>query len=151
MKKQKERPGFFIWHDMLPTFRKMSPETVGRFVLAMGAYSESGVAPDFSDDIRADTLWDQTWPRMNASAENYQNRIDSGAYAGWCSSLKDAGKEYAKVPFDDWKLAREEYEEYLKQRQGHPVELFTDWLLRGQERAEQAKDVALPWELEDTQ
>ncbi len=149
MKQRKERKGFLVFHDMLPTFRKMDLESVGRFVMAMGAYSEHGIVPDFSDDVRADTLWDQTWPRMDAAAESFQGRIDSAAYAGWCSSLKDAGKEYLKIPYEDWRLAREEYERYREQRKGQSIELFADWLIRERERAERVETAVLPWGEDD--
>ena len=149
MRQQKERPGFLVFHDMLPTFRKMSHESVGRFVIAMGEYSERGIVPDFGDDVRADTLWDQTQPRMDTAATGYQSRIDSASYAGWCSSLKDAGLEYRKIPFEDWKTATEEYRRYKDQRKGQHIELFTDWLIRERERAEKEDEGKLPWNEDD--
>ena len=143
-----------VFHDMLPVFRKMSLEAVGRFVLAMGDYSECRTIPDFSDDIRADTLWDNVRPRMDDNFMNYEADRLSRAYAGWCSSLKDAGLEYLKLPFDDWKIARSEYERYRARLDpSETPSLFNDWVQKQKERAElmDSASIQLPWDSDHDQ
>ncbi len=132
---RKEQPGFLVMYDLIPALQKLSKEQVGEFVLAMAEFSQLGVQPDFSDDARMDTLWITTEQTLTRNKANYKARCDSGSYAGWCSSLADAGKAYLKIPREDYLLSREQYEVYCANLpSAEAVPLFNDWLHMKRER-----------------
>lgn len=150
--KKKTEPGFLIMYDWVPNFRKMSSEQVGRFVLAMADYAspdfETKVVPDFSDDPRMDAQWIIVQPSLDRNKEHYQNQSKGGSYAGWCSSLVTAGKEYLKVPREDYIQAGELYEDYLERLpEGQEPQLFNDWLSRKRHRDDETGTSIdpLPW------
>lgn len=146
MARAKEQPGFVIPFFMLPAFEKMGPEATGRFILAMGYYSQSGVVPNFGDDVRAEMLWFTAQPWLDLNKEKYEEKSKSHSYNGWCSSLASAGKEYLKLEYSDWCQARNQYEEYCETLSPNKrPALFTDWLQEKHDQAREDAEAKLPW------
>lgn len=146
MAKTKKQRGFIIPYYMLPALKRLGEAAAGRFIFAMGDYSEQGILPDFGDDARSEMLWFSAQPWLDDNAEKYEETQLSRMYSGWCSSLAKAGKEYLKIEFNDWCEARAQYDDYcanLPPRK-KPA-LFTDWLQEKRERAREEVDGELPW------
>ena len=140
MRKKSEQPGFLVFYDLLRSFRKMKPEDVGRFVLAMGDYSQMGVVPDFDDNQVLDFLWDQTFPDLDRNKDSYERNRVSRSYSGWCSSLEKSGKSVLKIPYDEYVVAIGLYDDYLikAEQAGNVPLLFTDWLEHTKRKEEQS-------------
>lgn len=148
MRKKSEQPGFLVFYDLLRSFRKMKPEDVGRFVMAMGEYSQMGVVPDFRENQVLDFLWDQTFPNLDRNKDSYERNRLSRSYNGWCSSLEKSNRAYMKIPYEEYVIAMTSYDEYLTraERAGHTPMLFTNWLewTKRQEEQREAEQEDVP-------
>ncbi len=115
-KKDRERPGILLYFDSMITLQKLSDEAKGKFLTACLEYGKSLKEPNFhcpvmSEQVRLETLWEQTKPRIDSDAEGWRDGIIQRKYAGYCSGCERRGE----IP-----MTYDEYREWsltLKERQ----------------------------------
>jgi len=103
----KERPGIVIYFDSMTTLSKLSDEAAGKYIKACLEYGKNLAEPNFDcvnvfDQIRLETLWEQTKPRIDSDAEGWKDGIIQRKYAGYCSSCNRNGEE--PMMYEDYKV-----------------------------------------------
>ena len=111
--KEKERPGVIVYFDAMSTLQKLSDEAKGKFLTACLKYGKSLIEPDFHcadpiEQVRLETLWEQTQPRIDSDSVGWKDGIMQRKYAGYCSGCerrKEKPMDYDA--YRDWYLTRE--------------------------------------------
>ena len=110
---ERERPGVVIYFDALPTLRKLSDEAKGKFLMACLEYGKNLDVPvfrcdDLRDQIRLETLWEQTQPRIESDGQGWKDGIIQRKFAGYSNSLKRKGEEpMTYEEYREWYFTRE--------------------------------------------
>lgn len=97
-RKKAERPGIVVYFDAIPTLQKLSADGKACFLMAVLNYGKTGEMPDLSDlqindQIRLETLFEQTFPRMDADEAKWERNVLQKSYAGYSSAAKNRGEE----------------------------------------------------------
>ena len=117
--KMRERPGILLYFDALPTLYKLSEAAQGKFLVACLEYWKMHREPNFQvedvrEQVRLETLWEQTKPRIDSDGEGWKDGIIQRKYAGYCSGCERTGDipmQYES--YREWYLTREERESEL--------------------------------------
>lgn len=86
---QKSRPGVMTYFDMLPVYKKLDYESIGKLHLAAVLYAANGEEPDFEDDFALELAWAFIKPRIDDDAKRYDEVVDgrkAAAEARWSKS-----------------------------------------------------------------
>lgn len=104
-RKKAERSGIVVYFDAIPTLQKLSVAGQARFLMAVLNYGKTGEKPDLSDlqrddQIRLETLFEQTLPRMDADEAKWKRTTVRNQYAGYSSSAKRRGE--TPITYDEY-------------------------------------------------
>lgn len=79
MSKSARPPGVLVYLDIRPALQRLTKEQVGTLFLAILDFAESGVEPDFSDDLALDVSWAFIRPRIEEDMSNYEHKKSTNA------------------------------------------------------------------------
>ena len=94
------RPGIMLYFDILEPIRVLPDADKGRLLVAMLEYGQSGIVPNFENDLGLTLAWGFVKPKIDKDEEEYNLSVRRRQYATMCRERKRKGEP--EITFDDW-------------------------------------------------
>lgn len=95
------RPGIMVYFDIRPCLNRLTCEQKGLLFEAMLDYGESGIVPDFGQDVALAVAWDFIKPKIDRDTIRYQAQVLQKRYAAFVREVKKSGD--TPPSFDEWR------------------------------------------------